>query len=117
MNTVTLVGTLTKDPEMRERGETKVCQMRLAESNGHPDSPLYINVAAFGRQAETCATYLARGRQVAVAGQLRFREWESDEGAKRSEHSIAAERVDFLAGGRRRDSDEQAEEEGEEEST
>ena len=48
---------------------------------------------------------------MAVAGQLRFREWESDEGAKRSEHSIAADRVDFLAGGRRRDSDEQAEEE------
>ena len=63
------------------------------------DSPLYINVAAFGRQAETCERYLSKGRQVAVAGQLRFREWETDGGGKRSEHSIAADRVDFLAGG------------------
>jgi single-strand DNA-binding protein len=104
MNTVTLIGTLTKDPETRNGGETKVCAMRLAESNGRKDSPLYINVAAFGRQAETCKEYLSKGRQVAVTGQLRFREWETDEGGKRSEHTIAADRVDFLPGGKRRGS-------------
>lgn len=104
MNSVTLIGTLTKDPEMRSGGETKVCAMRLAESNGRKDSSLFINVSAFGRQAETCKQYLSKGRQVAVTGQLRFREWETDEGGKRSEHSIAADRVDFLPGGKRRDS-------------
>jgi single-strand DNA-binding protein len=102
MNTVTLIGTLTKDPEMKKRGETKVCDLRLAESNGRKESPLYINVSAFGRQAETCGEYLSKGRQVAVTGQLRFREWELDEGGKRSEHSIAADRVDFLPGGKKR---------------
>jgi single-strand DNA-binding protein len=104
MNSVTLIGTLTKDPEMRGGGEAKVCAMRLAESNGRKDSSLFINVSAFGRQAETCKQYLAKGRQVAVTGQLRFREWETEEGGKRSEHSIVADRVDFLPGGRRRDS-------------
>ncbi|MGA8745671.1 MAG: single-stranded DNA-binding protein [Solirubrobacterales bacterium] len=104
MNSVTLIGTLTKDPEMRNGGETKVCSMRLAESNGRKDSSLFINVAAFGRQAETCEEYLSKGRQVAVTGQLRFREWEIEGGGKRSEHSIAADRVDFLPGGKRRDS-------------
>jgi single-strand DNA-binding protein len=104
MNTVTLIGTLTKDPELRNGAETKVCSMRIAESNGRPGSPLYINVAAFGRQAETCREYLCKGRQVAVSGQLRFREWADEEGKKRSEHSIAADRVHFLAGGARRDS-------------
>jgi len=101
MNTVTLIGTLTKDPELRNGGQSKVCAMRLAETNGSKDSPLYINVSAFGRQAETCEQYLSKGRQVAVVGKLRFREWETD-GAKRSEHSIAADRVDFLGGGQRR---------------
>jgi single-strand DNA-binding protein len=107
MNTVTMVGTLTRDPEMRKRGETKVCAMRLVESNGSKDSPLYINVSAFGRQAETCKQHLAKGRHVAVSGRLRFREWETDEGQKRSEHSIAADRVDFLPGGKRRESREE----------
>ncbi len=104
MNTVTLIGTLTKDPELRNGGESKVCSIRVAESNGRKDSPLYINVSAFGRQAETCEQYLTKGRQVAITGQLRFREWEADEGGKRSEYSIAADRVDFLGGGKRRGS-------------
>lgn len=104
VNTVTLIGALTRDPEMRKRGETKVCDMRVAESNGRKESPLYINVSTFGRQAEVCKEYLGKGRQVAVVGQLRFREWENDEGQKRSEHTIAADRVDFLPGGKRRGS-------------
>lgn len=104
MNTVMLIGTLTRDPEMRNGGETKVCAMRLAESNGSKDSSLFINVAAFGRQAETCDKYLSKGRLVAVTGKLRLREWEAEDGTKRSEHSIAADRVDFLPGGKRRDS-------------
>ncbi len=102
MNAVTLIGTLTRDPEMRENGDSKVCSMRLAESNGRKGSPLFINVAAFGRQAETCEKYLSKGRLVAVSGQLRFREWETEENGKRSEHTIAADRVDFLPGGKKR---------------
>jgi len=102
MNTVTLIGALTKDPELRKRGETKVCAMRMAEGNGKKDSRLFINVSTFGRQAEVCKEYLSKGRQVAVTGQLRYREWENDEGQKRSEHSIAADRVEFLASGKSR---------------
>jgi single-strand DNA-binding protein len=113
MNTVTLIGTLTRDPQMRKKGETKVCAMRLAESNGNKESPLFINVAAFGRQAETCKKYLEKGRHVAVTGQLRFREWEDEGGGKRSEHTIAADRVDFLPGGKRRRSSEEADEDDE----
>jgi single-strand DNA-binding protein len=105
MNTVTLIGTLTKDPEVRNgSGDAKICSMRIAESNGRKGNALFINVAAFGRQAETCQKYLAKGRQVAVAGQLRFREWEPEGGGKRSEHTIAADRVDFLPGGKGRGS-------------
>lgn len=102
MNTVTLIGALTKDPELRTRGESKVCDLRVAESNGRKDSPLFVNVSVFGRQAETCKEYLSKGRQVAITGQLRFREWKNDEGQKRSEHSIAADRIDFLTSSARR---------------
>ena len=101
MNTVTLIGNLTRDPEMKGDGDRKVCRMRIAEGNGSmkKESSLFINVAAFGRQAETCNQYLKKGRQVAVSGRLRFREWEGSDGEKRSEHSIAADRVNFLSGG------------------
>ena len=112
MNTMTMTGTLTRDPELRNGGESKVCAMRLAELNGG-DPSLFINVSAFGRQAETCKRYLAKGRHVAVAGRLRLREWETDEGEKRSEYSIAADRVDFLPGGKRGDSDKGGEPAGE----
>lgn len=98
MNTVTLIGTLTKDPEIKNgNGESKVCRMRLAESNAPKGSTLFINVSAFGREGENCDRYLSSGRQVAVAGQLRSREYEF-EGKKRTEHSIKADRVDFLGG-------------------
>jgi single-strand DNA-binding protein len=102
MNTVTLIGTLTKDPELREgNGDGKVCAMRIAERSGRKGAALFINVSAFGRQAETCERYLSKGRHVAVAGRLRHREWEADGGERRSEHSIVADRVDFLPGGGR----------------
>jgi single-strand DNA-binding protein len=105
MNTVTLIGTLTKDPEIRSgSGDAKVCSMRIAESNGRKGPSLFINVSAFGRQAETCGKYLSKGRQVAISGQLRFREWEPEGGGKRSEHTIAADRVDFLASAKGRGS-------------
>ncbi|HET7054195.1 MAG TPA: single-stranded DNA-binding protein [Solirubrobacterales bacterium] len=110
MSTVMMNGTLTRDPEMRNGGETKVCSMRLVELNGRKKSPLYINVAAFGRQAETCDKYLRKGRHVAVAGQLRLRQWEDDEGTKRSEHSIAADRVDFLPGAKKNGGERKGEE-------
>ena len=102
MNNVTLIGTLTKDPGMRGNGEKSVCQLPLADNSGPGEGPLYINVAAFGRQAETCNQYLKKGRLVAVSGRLRFREWQGKDGLKRSEHSVAADRVDFLARRRRR---------------
>ena len=95
MNSVNLVGRLTKDPELAERGTTKVCDLRLAV-NGQGDAPtVYIDVAAFKGQAEACAKYLAKGSQVAVSGAIRYSEWEKD-GNKRSKHSVLAREVRFL---------------------
>lgn len=99
MNTVTLIGTLTRNPEITDGGESRVCRMRVAERGGNRDAPLFVDVAAFGRQAEACARYLTKGRHVAIAGRLRFREWKAPDGSRRSAHSIRADRVDFLPGG------------------
>jgi len=102
MNSVTLIGNLTKDPELKDRNDLKVCDLRIADSNGREGSPFYIDVSVFRRQAELCDQYLSKGRQVAVTGELRYSEWETRSGEKRSEHTIDADRVDFLGGGRPR---------------
>jgi len=95
MNTVNLIGRLTRDPELRSMpdGQRSVCDLRIAVSNGEND-PTYVDVATFDKQAEACAEHLSKGRQVAVSGRLIYREWEKD-GARRSKHSVIG-RVEFL---------------------
>jgi single-strand DNA-binding protein len=95
MNRVTITGRLTKDPELTNRDGNQVCDMRIAE-NGRNGNPMYIDIAVFRRQAEVCAQHLRKGRLVAISGQLRYSEWQSADGQKRSKHSVVAQRVEFL---------------------
>jgi single-stranded DNA-binding protein len=97
MNSLTLVGVLTKDPRPVGGGERRGVRMRLAEAGAHPDHPLYIDASIFGAQAEACLEHLRKGSRVAVVGRLRFREWKRVDLSPRSEHWIAADRVDFLS--------------------
>lgn len=55
-----------------------------------------MTVVVWGKQAESCAEYLAKGRSVLVDGHLQQRSWETPEGQKRSKHEVVAERVQFL---------------------
>lgn len=105
INSVVIIGNLTRDPELRATPSgTSVCSLRIAvndqvkdpNSGEWTDKPNYFTVDVFGRQAETCAQYLSRGRQVAVDGRLRWREWETQDGQKREAVSIAANRVQFI---------------------
>jgi single-strand DNA-binding protein len=95
MNVVNLIGRLTRDPELRStQGGTSVCEMRLAGKTRRGEA-MFVNVTAFGKQAEACAKYLAKGSQVGVSGELRYEEWKVEE-QKRSAHLIVADLVDFL---------------------
>lgn len=100
INTVALTGNLTRDPELKQFGETTVCKLRLAvnertKENGEWTSkPMYFDVDAFGRTADACAQYLLKGSHIAITGRLKWREWESDAG-KRQAVSIVANEVEF----------------------
>ncbi|HTZ64331.1 MAG TPA: single-stranded DNA-binding protein [Solirubrobacteraceae bacterium] len=98
VNSVTLVGHLTRDPVLRSLPDRpSVCELRLAvnDSNDRDNqSPLFIDVATFGKGAEACAKHLAKGRQIAVTGRLRYSMWQTEDGAKRSKHSVVG-RVTF----------------------
>lgn len=111
VNSVTLVGRLTRDPELRAtQSGTSVCTLRVAFSTSRKnasgaweDKPNYVDVTVWGSQGETCAQHLSKGRQVAILGRLEWREWEdSNSGAKRQAIDITAEQVQFLGS---RDSD------------
>lgn len=104
MNSVNLTGRLTRDVELRRlEGGKPVAELRIAVDNGVDATgskrpATFVDVATFGAQAEACARYLAKGRQVAVSGRLIHREWEAEDGSKRSKHSVIG-RVEFLGKG------------------
>ena len=107
MHTAQILGRLTRDPELRSLPDgTRVCDLRVAvDRMGRDNQAGYINVAVFGPNAENQATYLAKGREVAIAGDLRFNEYEASDGTKRSEITLAARTVTWTHGTRRGDSD------------
>ena len=104
LNRVIITGNLTRDPELRSLPSgTSVCELRVAvnssrkdESGNWVDKPNYFNVKVWGAQGENCATYLSKGRPVAVDGRLDWREWEGQDGQKRQSVDIIADRVQFL---------------------
>ena len=105
INTVVVTGNLTRDPELRNLPSgTAVCKMRVAvntrRKNGSTgeweDKPNYFDVTVWGAQGENCATYLSKGRPVAIQGRLEWREWDDKEGNKRQSVEIIAESVQFL---------------------
>lgn len=103
LNRVTLIGRLTRDPELRQTaGGTSICSMRLActsrtkRGETWEDQPNYFDIVVFGRAAETAETYLSKGRRIGVDGRLSWREWETKDGAKRQAVEIIAQDVFFL---------------------
>lgn len=104
LNRVTLVGRLTRDPELRHTaGGNAVCTIRLAvtsrgrdEGGNWADKPNYFDVTVFGRQAETASTYLAKGRRIGVDGRLQWREYQAQDGNKRQVVEVVANDVFFL---------------------
>ena len=105
VNIAVIVGNLTKDPELRTtQSGTSVCNLRVAvntrrkdgASGEWVDKPNYFDVTVWGAHGENCATYLAKGRPVAVQGRLDWREWEAQDGSKRQAIEIIANSVQFL---------------------
>jgi single-strand DNA-binding protein len=105
INRVVLVGNLTRDPELKSLPSgMAVCDLGLAVNHGRKnqqtgewvEEPNYFRVSVFGNQAESCARFLAKGRQVAIDGRLRWRQWDAPDGSKREAVEIVAETVQFI---------------------
>lgn len=105
LNQVTLMGNLTRDPELRQtpNGQS-VCSFSLALNRSYKDAggewqeaTDYVDCVAWANLAERVAQYLAKGRRVLVQGRLQSRNWEQD-GQKRSKVEVLANDVTFLDG-------------------
>lgn len=112
-NKVILMGNLTRDPEMRYvPSGTAVTNFGLAMNERYTDrqtgeqkeSPCFVDITAWGRQAEIANEYLTKGSPVFLEGSLKFDSWEAEDGSKRNKLSVTAFRIQLIGG--RRDGDE-----------
>ena len=103
MNTVLLLGNLTRDLELRyAQNGTAVARLALAvnhryrQNDTDKEETMFIDVVAFGKQGESASAYLTKGRPVLIEGRLKFQTWEDKEGRKHTKHEVVAERIQFL---------------------
>jgi single-strand DNA-binding protein len=104
LNRVCLLGHLTRTPDVHYGPSgTPVATLGLAVNNrikrgdgNWQDDPCFVDVVAFGHQAEACGEYLNKGDPVLLEGRLQYRTWQDQQGQKRSKHEVIAFRVQFL---------------------
>jgi single-strand DNA-binding protein len=109
-NKVILIGNLTRDPELRYTAKgTAIAKIGLAvnrrwrnEAGEWQEETTFVDVDAFGRQAETIGQYLKKGRPIMVEGRLKLDQWDDKStGQKRSRLGVVLENFQFLDGGNR----------------
>ena len=114
INKVMLMGNLTREPELRRtQSGQPVCEFGIATNRvtksrdgQEREETCFVDIVVWGKPAETCKTYLAKGRCVFVEGRLVFDQWEDrNTGEKRSRLRVFAEQISFLGGGRQNDAE------------
>jgi single-strand DNA-binding protein len=109
INSVVLVGRLTRDPELRALASGKsVCSLRIAcngfrkDGDTYQERPNFFDVSVFGASGENADRYLRKGSRVAIDGRLEWSEWETSDRSsgsgqqKRQAVKVVAESVQFL---------------------
>ena len=102
MNKVFLIGNLTRDPELTETaGGVAVCHFAIAVNRNYTSQDGerqtdFFNCTAWRGQAETIARYTKKGNKVAVTGSVQLRNYEDNQGVKRTAVDIIVQDVEFL---------------------
>lgn len=99
MNSVNLIGRITRDPEVRYNHDIAVCSMTVAIDRptkaGAEKQTDFPRVVCFGKTAENCGKFLSKGRLIAVSGSIQTGSYEKD-GVKIYTTDVIANRVEFL---------------------
>ena len=116
-NKVILAGNLTRDPELRYTPKgTAIARLGIAcnrkwksETGEMKEEVTFVDVDAFGKQAETIGQYLKKGRPILIEGRLRYDTWEDKQsGQKKSKLGVVLENFQFLDSGGSRGGDAEA---------
>ena len=109
LNKVMLMGNLPRDPELRVTPKgTSICQFALAinrqfkmESGESREEVIFVDIEAWGKQGETIAKFMTKGRPLYVEGRLRLDQWEDkNTKEKRSRMKVVLEQFQFLGDSR-----------------
>lgn len=105
INHIALSGNLTRDAELRRtQSDMAVLGFGLAfnERRRKPGSdeweevPNFIDCTLFGNRADALAEYLVKGTKVSIDGRLRWSQWETEDGGKRSKHELLVDELEFM---------------------
>ena len=97
LNSVTLMGRLTRNPELKQTGSgTSVCSFSIAVDNGYGDNKKtdFINCVAWKGTAEFVSKYFTKGQMIVLSGRLSTRSWD-DNGTTRYVTEVIAREVEF----------------------
>ena len=105
VNKVILIGNLGQKPEVRSSGSgLSIARLRIATSDRRKgadgqwaDATEWHSVVVFGNQAENCAKFLDKGRQVYIEGRLQTSKWQDKDGQDKYRTEIIANQVRFLS--------------------
>ena len=112
MNSVVLIGRLTRDPELRyvPNSELAIATFSVAidrpTREGKEKQTDFPRVTVFGRQAENCEKYLEKGRLVGVQGRIQTGSYKNKDGVTVYTTDVIADRVEFLEWGDKKDTGE-----------
>ena len=97
MNSVSLVGRLTRDPEVRYKEDLAIARFTIAVDRPTKEKTSdFPSCIAFGKVAENVEKYLAKGSQVAVLGRIQTGSYTNKDGQKVYTTDVVAERVEFV---------------------
>jgi len=106
-NKVILAGNLTRDPDFRvtPNGQ-QVCKIGIAvnrrfttQSGEQRDETTFVDVDAWGKQAETISRYFSKGKPILVEGRLKLDQWQTPQGENRSRLGVTLENFSFMDSG------------------
>lgn len=106
INRVIVSGNLTRDPEVRTTASGNpvigfgiaVNDRRKNSQTGEwEDYPNFIDCTMFGARAQSVSRFLSKGSKVAIEGKLRWSQWETNEGQKRSKIEIIVDEIEFMS--------------------
>lgn len=104
LNKVFLIGNLTRDPELRyipsgsavATFTVAVNRVFKSQAGEKKEQTSFIRIVVWGRRAEVCGEYLSKGSPVFVEGRLQSRDWQTQDGQKRSTTEVVADNIQFL---------------------